>query len=257
MVETCILPILLYGAENLCLSQNSVQMLDSFLGELSKRLLKLSRWYSNTPASIVIGLRSARALCLTRKLNFLKKITDSNSETVSSRTLTSLSDDLGSICLIRVCWDLEKFFNSNFTSAILQPDADTCLHPREIKEDLQSRDRDLRLAKHVGRVDMSIVVEVERAVGWPRLWDLALDHGPKCVNGLRNLVRVFTFPPHALSACPLCKNENIPRDALLSHVLDTHSRSHISSSELLPSLLSLTDSDSALFQHLCSLANLF
>jgi len=73
MVETCILPILLYGAENWCLSQNSVQMLDSFLGELSKRLLKLPRWYSNTPASIVIGLRSARALSLTRKLNFLKK----------------------------------------------------------------------------------------------------------------------------------------------------------------------------------------
>ena len=97
--------------------------------------------------------------------------------------------------LIRECRDLEEFFNSNFTSAILQPDADTCLHLREFNEDLQSRDRrDLRLAKHVGRVDMSIVVEVERAVGWPRLWDLALDHGPKCVNGLRNLVRVFTFP---------------------------------------------------------------
>ena len=106
-----------------------------------------------------------------------------------------------------------------------------------IKEDLQSRDRDLRLAKHMGRVNMSIVVEVERAVGWPRLWDLALDHGPKCINGLRNLVRVFTFPPHALSACPLCKNENIPRDALLSHVLGMHSRSHIGSSELRESQL--------------------
>ena len=67
VVETCILPILLYGAENWCLSQNSIQALDSFLGELSKRLLKLPRWYSNTPASIVIGLGSARALCLTRK----------------------------------------------------------------------------------------------------------------------------------------------------------------------------------------------
>jgi len=112
-----------------------------------------------------------------------------------------------------------------------------------------------KLTKH--NLMAATVVEVEKAVGWPRLWDLALDHGPKCVNGLRNLVRVLTFPPHALSACPLCKNENIPRDALLSHVLDTHSRSRISSSELLPSLLSVTDSDSALFQHLCSLANLF
>ena len=60
-----------------------------------------------------------------------------------------------------------------------------------IKEDLQSRDHDLGLAEHEGRVDMSIVVEVERAVDWPRLWDLALDYGPKCVNGLKNLVRVI------------------------------------------------------------------
>ena len=53
-----------------------------------KRLMKLRRWYSNTPASIVIGLGSARALCLTRKLKFLRKISsDDYSETVSSLIL--------------------------------------------------------------------------------------------------------------------------------------------------------------------------
>ena len=57
--------------------------------------------------------------------------------------------------------------------AILQWDADTCPHPREIKKDILSRDRDLRLAQYEGRADMSTVVEVERAIGWPRLWDLA------------------------------------------------------------------------------------
>ena len=115
MVETCILPILLYGIENWCLTQNSIQMLDSFLGELSKRLLRLPRWYSNTPASIVVGLMSARALCLTRKLNFLRKISiDEYSETMSSRTLRCLSDDLDSICLIRECRDLDQFFSFRF-----------------------------------------------------------------------------------------------------------------------------------------------
>ena len=39
VVQTCILLILLYGAENWCLSQNSIQALDSFLGDLTKRLL--------------------------------------------------------------------------------------------------------------------------------------------------------------------------------------------------------------------------
>ena len=28
---------------------------------------------------------------------------------------------------------------------------------------------------------------VERVVGWPKLWDLALDHGPKYINGLKKL----------------------------------------------------------------------
>ena len=43
VVETCILPILLYGAENWCLSQNSIQALDSFLGELYSSHFRISR----------------------------------------------------------------------------------------------------------------------------------------------------------------------------------------------------------------------
>lgn len=97
----------------------------------------------------------------------------------------------------------------NFTLAILQLEADTCPLPRQIKEDILSKNHDLRLAQHV-----SIVVEVERAVDWPRLWDPVLDHGPKCIDGLRNVVRVITFSPHALSACPLCKEKDIPRERL-------------------------------------------
>ena len=152
---------------------------------------------------------------------FLRKISiDNHSE---SQTLRSLSDDIDSVCLIREYRNLEQFFHSNFTSTILQLDADTCPRPYEIKEDLQTQDQDLRLAQYEGRADMSTVVEVERAVGWPRLWELALDYGPKCVDGLRNLVRVVAFPPHASSACPLCDRETIPRDALLSHVLKMHS----------------------------------
>ena len=81
--------------------------------------------------------------------------------------------------------------------------------------------------------------------------------GPKCIDGLRNLVRVITFPLHALSAYPLCKEEDISSDSLLSHILTTHSRSPCNSDKLLPLLLSVPDSDSVLFNHLCSLANLF
>ena len=62
---------------------------------------------------------------------------------------------------------------------------------------------------------MSAVVEVERAIGWTRLWDLALDNGARCIQGMKNLVRVITFPPYALNACPLCEREDISRDLAL------------------------------------------
>ena len=120
VVDTCILPVLLYGAENWCLTPNSIQMLNSFLGELSKRLLKLPQWYCNTPASIVVGLRTARALCLVRKLKFLDKITAlENSDTLSAQTLLSLSlsDDISSICLVHECRELEQYFGTDFSFA--------------------------------------------------------------------------------------------------------------------------------------------
>ena len=201
---------------------------------------------------------SARALCLTRKLNFLRKISiDRYSETMSSQTIRCLSYNLDSICLIHECCDLDQFFHSDFTSTMLQRDADTCPCPFEIKKDLQIQDRDLRLAQYKGRADMSIIVEVERAVGWPRLWDLAVDYGPKRVDSLKHLVREVIFPPHASSTCPLCDRETIPSDTLLSHVLEMHSRICMGSDELLSLLVSVTDSNSVLFKHLCSLSNLF
>ena len=116
----------------------------------------------------------------------------------------SLSDDIVLVCLIHECRDLEQYFHSKFTSVILQLEVDTHPFPQEIKEDILSRKHDLRLAQHEGRADMSIVVEVERIVGWSGLWDLALDHGPKCIDGFRNLVRVITFLSYAWSTCPLC-----------------------------------------------------
>ncbi len=56
------------------------------------------------------------------------------------------------------------------------------------------------------RCDASVVAEIERYVGWCRLWDQYRDHGHKAVVGLRAFVRIITYPAHtapnvALMAC--------------------------------------------------------
>ena len=53
-------------------------------------------------------------------------------------------------------------------------------------------------------------------------WDLALDGGERCVDGLKNLVRVIAFPSHATSVCPVCDSVSVQRDHLLAHVITSH-----------------------------------
>ena len=107
LIETCVVPILLYGCENWSLCDSSLKILNSFLGEFCKRILKLPKWYSNTASMIVLDCPSAEARCLTWKLCFLRRITDqssaSHADTLSSRILLALSDDIESVCLIREC----------------------------------------------------------------------------------------------------------------------------------------------------------
>ena len=58
----------------------------------------------------------AKARCLIRKLPFLRRITDCspvNADTLSLRTLFALSDDIGSVCLVRECLELEDHFETN------------------------------------------------------------------------------------------------------------------------------------------------
>ena len=62
VVETCICPILFYGSENWFLNDAVLNLLHSLLGELSKRILRLPKWYLNTAAMVVFDWGSARAI---------------------------------------------------------------------------------------------------------------------------------------------------------------------------------------------------
>lgn len=130
-----------------------------------------SKLHINVHTGERFAFQVCQSIMTHQKTNFLRKISSDNySKTVSSQTLASLSDDI--VCLIHECQDLKQYFHSKFTSAILQLDVDTHPFPQEIKEDILSRYHDLRLAQYEGRADMSIIVEVERIVGWSGLWDL-------------------------------------------------------------------------------------
>ena len=118
IVETCILPILLYGVENWVLSPEAIRMLENFQGEMAKRILQLPKWYSNTAAIVALGWNSLHSVCTIRKLRFLYRVR-TNEESICHRAFSAMVDDVESLSLVRECRELKERYKSNFISAIL------------------------------------------------------------------------------------------------------------------------------------------
>ena len=58
-------------------------------------------------------------------------------------------------------------------------------------------------------------------VSWSKLWDLALNYGPKCVSAMRAFVRIISYPSCSNSVCLICDANNLD-SSLLAHILNTH-----------------------------------
>ena len=55
VVETCVFPVLLYGYEHWCLTDTIINMLDSFIGELSKRILNQPKCSSHAVYGVAVN----------------------------------------------------------------------------------------------------------------------------------------------------------------------------------------------------------
>ena len=136
IVEMCILPILFYGVENWVMSPESIQILESFQGEIAKRILRLPKWYSNTAAIIALGWNTLHSVCTTRNLKFLHRVTTSK-ESICHRVFSATVDDIESVSLVRECRELEQRYKSNFTSTIL------CAHGEDRLDIIQNSQKSI------------------------------------------------------------------------------------------------------------------
>ena len=136
----------------------------------------------------------------------------------------------------------------DFTSRILTSDPED--RQPIIKDLVQAiRGKDLALQLQTAS-NAKHLCKIADTVGWKKLWDHALDHGEACITSLRNLVRVVSYPKHAISSCPLCEASELDVP-LPGHIIEKHTNSTESWDTLFNSLLNL---NSSCFSHLlCSL----
>ena len=114
------LPILLYDCENWIVSEKLLRQLESFQGEMGKRILGLPRCTSNTAVGIVLGWPSVHARILVKELCFLKRLMSGDGSKIGSRMLRSLADDTETVSLVHEYRELEEAFGTSFTDRILE-----------------------------------------------------------------------------------------------------------------------------------------
>ena len=224
LIETCVLPVVLYGCENWRLTTSSLARLDSLIGELCKRVLKLPKWYCNTPARMALGWPSMRAMCLVRKLCLLLKLMDGDAKSANllgAKTLEAFGEDKGSTLLVRECVELEESYGTVFVENICKV-SDDCPSGRYMKETIYNLDRETLISDSKSRSDTVLLARIEKKIDWCKLWDLCRDHGPKSVVGLRAFLRIIVHPAHANKCCPKCDIDKLDA-SLLSHVIVDHS----------------------------------
>ena len=98
---------------------SNLQKLESFQGELAKRILRLPTFPPNSTALMALQWPSMRARILIIKLCFLLKVVNSDLS-LSARVVRSLAaSDVEPVVITRQCRLLESIYKSNYTTFVL------------------------------------------------------------------------------------------------------------------------------------------
>ena len=223
IVEHCVFPCLLFGAETWILNSTLLQKLESFQAELAKRILRLPTCTSNNTVLMALQWPTMRARILIIKLCFLFKVVNSDL-TLSARVFRSLSaSDVESLVIIRQCHFLESIYKSNYTTALLTSSDEISNH--SLKKEILQLDLSLLLADASTHPSQQYVQAVASNIdgSWLRLWDLALEKGVFGTTCVQAILRFLSLHAHSDGTCPAPNcSFNVCSESPCEHFLSAH-----------------------------------
>ena len=220
VIETCVLPVVLYGAENWIMTHTLIEKLNRFVGELAKRALRWPKSHLNTAALVTLNMESAESRVLVTKLGFLRKKFQSDGVGVGAAVMGALMDDVESMCLVKECREMEEVFGIDVVKDVLSDSK--MIGMKEIKATVKRVDWE-RLIRRC-KEKAPLIASVGDEKGWAKLWDKALQLGHRHTRGLQNLTRLLSHHGRGEKPCPLCETlGTTTQGGVLNHVLRDHS----------------------------------
>ena len=85
VIETCVMPVLLFGCESWYLTDTTLDDLEWFQCNIGRRILQLSRFHSNISIRIGLDWPSVKTRVLIQKLNYLRRLVNNGDDKLSSQ----------------------------------------------------------------------------------------------------------------------------------------------------------------------------
>ena len=139
-----------------------------------------------------------RYCILIRKLGFLWRLLNPKRSTISVEVFNSLKDQDPGPLIIDQCKFLEQVYNTNYTASLLNDDT---VSLKSLKKALKAAD-DNHIWKMANKHNS--LKCLSRSIMWPRLWDMARDHGIQGSRSLSAIFKIFTTPIFEEWSCPFC-----------------------------------------------------
>ena len=188
IVEACVMAVLLLGAESWYLTDTSVlDSLECLECTLGRRILKLSRFHSNTSVLTGFDWPSMRARVLIRKLNYLTRVFVAENDQLTKKMMSSqilksilksfAERDISKLSIVEQCCYLEGVYGTDFTGEIL----DSRLSRRDLQKAILTADKAFRLKDCDAHQSLKHITGpgIPSELSWLKIWDMALDHGAR------------------------------------------------------------------------------
>ena len=223
IIESCILPVLLYGSETWVLNSSLLNLLESFQAELGRRILKLPKFASNTVPLLVLNWPSMCARLLCNKLSFLFRVCNGGSTSLSTQVFRTIAvSDVTSMSIVKQCHFLDSILGTKFTNEVLSVNSEVSL--RDLKKRILEADRLRTIEKSDGHPSLFYVLRIAKENKWMKFWDVALEHGYDGTKASLSILKLLCLTVFSDRNCPMHDCPYIvPQDMpLCEHFMGCH-----------------------------------